>query len=124
MIYIMRAILIFALFAFILLTAQGCTEEIAPVEEKTEECPFPLTIVDNVCCFDGNSNGICDNEEAKEEAKTEQPVKTPEAVVEIMNMKFLPPNITIKKGTTVRWVNRDLFYGNVIKIRRKCPTPH
>lgn len=35
--------------------------------------------------------------------------------VEIIDLKFLPEEITVKAGTTVVWTNKDYFYGEMTK---------
>jgi len=39
--------------------------------------------------------------------------------VEIKKMKFVPPELTIHKGDTVVWVNRDIFPHDVTESKNK-----
>ncbi|WP_299397140.1 plastocyanin/azurin family copper-binding protein [uncultured Gelidibacter sp.] len=40
-------------------------------------------------------------------------------MVTIIKMKFEPANLTIKKGDTVVWVNKDFFQHDVTEVSRK-----
>lgn len=40
-------------------------------------------------------------------------------IIEIKNMMFNPSELTIKKGDTVVWVNRDIFPHDVTEIKNK-----
>jgi len=40
-------------------------------------------------------------------------------IVQIKKMKFVPPEITVKKGDTVVWVNKDFFPHDVAKFEDK-----
>jgi plastocyanin len=45
-----------------------------------------------------------------------------ETIVNMKNLKFVPANITIKAGTTVKWVNQDSFAHTVVSGTRDNPT--
>lgn len=49
---------------------------------------------------------------------------TPESpkvhTVEISNMKFIPDNITVKKGDTIQWVNKDMVAHDVTEEETKA----
>jgi|SRR3989338_129150 len=55
-------------------------------------------------------------EQTAEEQQNEstQLIEQQEAIydVEIIDLKFLPTDITVSVGTTIRWTNKDYFYGN------------
>jgi len=40
-------------------------------------------------------------------------------IIEIKQMKFIPAELTVKKGDTVVWVNRDFFTHDVAKFENK-----
>ena len=40
-------------------------------------------------------------------------------IIEIKKMKFVPAEITVKKGDTVVWVNKDFFPHDVAKFKDK-----
>lgn len=40
-------------------------------------------------------------------------------IIEIKNMKFIPSELTIQKGDTVVWINRDIFPHDVTDFKDK-----
>ena len=40
-------------------------------------------------------------------------------IVEIKGMKFIPSELTIQKGDTVVWINRDIFPHDVTEFKNK-----
>jgi len=40
-------------------------------------------------------------------------------IIEIKNMKFVPSELTIHKGDTVIWINRDIFPHDITEIKNK-----
>jgi plastocyanin len=67
---------------------------------------------------DGGDSGSADTA-TETSAATETAPETPAAGgvvdVDIKNIKFVPQDITIKKGQTVKWTNSDGFAHNVTK---------
>lgn len=49
----------------------------------------------------------------------EDAVKPTRHTVTIIKMKFNPANITIKKGDTVVWINKDFYQHDVTEISKK-----
>ena len=41
-------------------------------------------------------------------------------IVEIKNMKFIPSELTVHKGDTVVWINRDIFPHDVTELKNKA----
>ncbi len=39
--------------------------------------------------------------------------------IEIKNMKFVPSELTVHKGDTVIWINRDIFWHDVTEFKNK-----
>lgn len=48
-----------------------------------------------------------------------QSLKKTKHFVEIKQMKFIPSELTVHKGDTVIWINRDIFPHNVTEIKHK-----
>lgn len=40
-------------------------------------------------------------------------------IIEIKNMKFIPSELTVHKGDTVVWINRDIFPHDVTELKSK-----
>ena len=43
-------------------------------------------------------------------------------IVEIKGMKFIPSELTVQKGDTVIWINRDIFWHDVTDLKNKTWT--
>lgn len=57
---------------------------------------------------------ICFNKTAlSQESKTKH-------IVEIKKMKFVPSELTVHKGDTVVWINRDIFPHDVTELKNKA----
>ncbi len=54
-----------------------------------------------------------------ETAYSQHSVLKTKHIVEIKNMKFNPSELTVQKGDTVVWVNRDIFPHNVTETENK-----
>jgi plastocyanin len=51
-----------------------------------------------------------------------KPEKSKVYTVEIKNMRFVPDDITVKKGDTIVWVNRDMIAHDVTEEGKKLWT--
>jgi plastocyanin len=51
-------------------------------------------------------------------AQQAQPVAADAAEIDIQNFKFLPDTLTVAKGTSVTWVNKDEEPHNVVSLDR------
>lgn len=91
----MRKKLIIFLIILGVFFAAGC------VEKGGSEEPVPSTPVEEV-----DNGGAAGNEETVTGINIVN--------VEIRNYKFVPQNITVKAGQTVRWTNNDTVLHNVI----------
>jgi len=47
------------------------------------------------------------------------PASNSKHIIEIKNMKFIPPELVIKKGDTVIWINHDFFIHNITEFDDK-----
>lgn len=53
---------------------------------------------------------------SKPQAEAGEKVFSGEVTVDMKNMKFIPRNLTVKKGTTITFVNKDAMLHDVVQI--------